>query len=161
LIILFAAGIILQGLQLFAWQVVELSPDPREVSSVWIINNVQKGTVIGVENIPIYQMLPNIVLKEFYLKDANSKEQTRFNYKVVSANDKILPKAIIITNDFENVDYISDSPKKELVKRVQAEHYKKIITFVPNVKYFNLFSDNLMFFLLFPTPRTISLYEKM
>jgi glycosyltransferase involved in cell wall biosynthesis len=158
LIAFLIVGIILQLIQTYVWQSVKLSPDPRETSSVWIMNNLVKGSEIGIENIPIYQMLPDVILKEFYLKEKDMQANTQFNYKVIDAKSNALPKIIIITNDFEDVSYFSDSPKKQLVKRLKKDMYNKIIVFTPNIKYFDMFSSDLVFMLVFPTPRTISIW---
>ena len=61
---------ILALLQFYESSVViyaKYSKNVLQKSSEWIINNIPKGTVIGIENIPIYQTLPDIVLKEYYL----------------------------------------------------------------------------------------------
>ncbi len=154
-------GIILQVLQSYAWVSVKLNPDPREVSSKWILENIPKASEIGIENIPIYQMLPDIILKEYYFKEYNNNFKTIYKYKVISSKD-ILPKYVVVTNDFDNVSYVNKSPKKDLVRKLNKEGYKKIRVFSPELKYYNLFADKMYFIIvnIIQTPVSISIYEK-
>jgi glycosyltransferase involved in cell wall biosynthesis len=155
-------GLSVQILQSYAWLSVKLAPDPRSVSSQWIVKNIPVNSTIGLENIPIYQMLPDILLKEFYLKQHDNKLQTRYNYSVISATDNTLPKYVIVTSDYNNVGYLKNSPKKDLVKKLTKEKYKRIATFSPNLKYYNYFADRIYLIItnVMPLPITISIYEK-
>ena len=159
--ILLIAGIILQVVQSFAWVSVKVYPDPREVSSKWILKNIEKGSEIGIENIPIYQMLPDFILKEYYFKEYNNNFKTIYKYKVISSKDS-LPKYVIVTNDFDNASYVNKSPKKDLVRKLNKEGYKKIRVFSPELKYYNLFADKMYFIIvnIIQTPVSISIYEK-
>lgn len=154
-------GIILQVVQSYAWVSVKIFDDPREQSSKWIFENIPKGSEIGIENIPIYQMLPDFVLKEYYFKEYNNNFKTIYKYKVISSKDN-LPKYVIVTNDYDNVSYISNSPKNDLVKKLNKEGYKKIRVFSPELKYYNLFADRVYFIIIniIQTPVSISIYEK-
>ena len=155
-------GISIQILQSYAWLNVKLSSDPRSTSSQWIVKNIPVNSLIGLENIPIYQMLPDILLKEFYLKQHDSKLQTKYNYSVISVADKTLPEYVIVTSDYDNVGYVKNSPKKDLVKRLIKEKYKQIATFFPNLKYYNYFADRMYLIItnVMPVPMTISVYQK-
>ncbi len=161
LIIILFFGLSLQIIQSFAWVSVKLFNDPRRMSSEWILKNIEKGSEIGIENIPIYQMLPDFILKEYYFKEYNSKFETSYKYKVVSYKDD-LPRYVIVTNDIDNVNYISNSPKKELVKKLNNKGYKKIGVFSPNLKYYNIFADEMYFIIIniIQAPVSISIYEK-
>ncbi|MBI3985154.1 MAG: glycosyltransferase [Candidatus Levybacteria bacterium] len=155
-------GLLLQVVQSLSWISVKVSKDPREVSSTWILKNIPANSQIGIENIPIYQMLPDFILKEYYLRQRDSELVTRYQYSVISASDKVLPKYVIVSNDFNNVSYIKSSPKKDLVERLNKENYKKIQVFSPNLKYYNLFADNIYFIVtnIIQSPVSISVYEK-
>jgi len=58
------------------------------------------------------------------------------------------------------MDYIKKSPKKDLFNRLKKEKYKKITAFSPDLRFFDLFSDRLNFIIIFPSPVTVSIYEK-
>lgn len=155
-------GLIFQMIQSASWISVKFYQDPREVSSNWILKNIPANSTIGIENIPIYQMLPDFVLKEFYFKQHDKNLATRYEYYVISAQSTILPKYVIVTNDFDNLNYIKSSPKKDLVNKLQNENYRKIKVFSPNLTYYNLFADKRYFILanIIPLPVTVSIYEK-
>lgn len=154
-------GITLQVVQSYAWVSVKIFDDPRGQSSKWILGNIPKGSEIGIENIPIYQMLPDFILKEYYFKEYNNNFKTIYKYKVISSKDN-LPKYVIVTNDYDNVSYISNSPKKDLVRKLNKEGYKQIRVFSPELKYYNLFADKMYFIIvnIVQTPVSISIYEK-
>ncbi len=155
-------GIVLQVAQTATWISVKFYPDPRETSSDWILKNIPSGSQIGIENIPIYQMLPDFILKEFYAKEHDQGLITRYNYSIVSAKDTASPKYVIITNDFDNMDYIKISPKKDLMNKLFKENYKRIKVFSPDLRYYNVFADKRYFILtnIMAIPVSISIYEK-
>lgn len=154
-------GFLVNLLQSYSWYVVKFH-DPRELSSLWIINNIPKNSEIGIENIPIYQMLPDVVLKEYYLNN-NYNTKVNFEYKIVDKQTKKLPEYIIITNDFDDLSYVDKSEKKELVARLNKERYKKIKIFNANLKYFNLNSDKLLLNItnIIPVPVVISIHKNI
>lgn len=153
--------LLLQVTQSLSWISVKFYTDPRESSSVWIQSNIQKGSLIGIENIPIYQMLPDVVLKEFYLKEQNPKVNNKYQYQVID-DSKQLPRYVVLTNDFQDVNYIKKSPKKDLLKRIMDNNYKLVYRAEPNLKYYKLFSDDIYFVVanILPVPVTVSIYEK-
>jgi len=153
-------GLIFQFAQSFSWTTVKLFPDPRVSSSSWIINNIPAGSTIGIENIPIYQSLPDLILKEYSLKEHNKKTKNEYEYNIVSSESKSLTKYVVITQYYKNMDYIKKSPKKDLFNRLKKEKYKKITAFSPDLRFFDLFSDRLNFIIIFPSPVTVSIYEK-
>jgi hypothetical protein len=69
---------------------------------------------------------------------------------------------VIVTSDYNNVSYVKNSPKKDLVKRLRREKYNRIATFSPNLKYYNYFADRIFLIItnVMPMPMTISIYEK-
>ncbi len=161
LILIIFLGVFFQVVQSLSWISVKFYQDPRSSSSVWVLNNIPKNSTIGIENIPIYQMLPDVILKEFYEKQQNPKLITTYNYQVLDKLGK-MPKYIIVTNDFNEVNYIKNSPKKDLVRKLKTEKYEVIKTFYPNLKYYNMFSDKIYFVVanIMPIPVTISIYER-
>ena len=161
LIVLFL-GLTLQIVQSASWLSVKFYSDPRQTSSSWILDNIPKNSEIGIENIPIYQMLPDIVLKEYYFKERNNNFNSLYKYSVVSLNDKSFPKYVIITNDVNEIGYFSQSLKKELLNKLKNQRYKKIATFTPKLKYYEFFADKKYFLLtnILTIPVNIAIYEK-
>jgi glycosyltransferase involved in cell wall biosynthesis len=163
--ILIAFIIILFGIQLAescSWLAIKLSVDPRKTSSEWIIKNLPKGTLIGIENIPVYQQLPDVVLREFYSQQYKVAIDSNFRYQVISSKSISFPKVIVITNDDFNDHYLRNSDKKNLVSKLRNEGYKTVVQFQPNFNYFKLFNDELEYFVsgLVQAPNTVSIYEK-
>jgi glycosyltransferase involved in cell wall biosynthesis len=160
-LVIIILGICLQIIQSASWISVKFYDDPRAMSSEWIIKNLPKDSIIGIENIPIYQMLPDVVLKEFYGLQQNPKLKTKYRYQVLEATDS-LPKFVVVTNDFDQVSYINSSSKKSLVKELEKQNYVIRKTFSPNLKYYKLFSDEIYFIVanVMPIPVNISIYEK-
>ncbi len=154
--------IVFQAFETFTWVKFKIDPDPRMVSSNWIQENIKSGMVIGIENIPIYQRLPDVIVKEFYYTQYKITNNNIFQYQVISSKTKTLPKIIVLTNDDIEYRYLVKSDKKELVKRLRSENYKVIAKFKPDFKYFKFFGKELDFYMsgIILTPDTISVYEK-
>jgi hypothetical protein len=130
-------------------------------SSSWITKNISKDTIVGIENIPIYQTLPDIILKEYYLKLTNKNAKTIYNYEVISATSKKLPRIVIITNRYLDEKYLIKSPKKDLIKRLKVENYKIIKEFFPSPELYKLYKNDSAYYLsglnfVFP----VTIYEK-
>lgn len=161
LLLVIFLGLFLQIIQSLSFLSVKFYKDPREASSVWILNNISKNKTIGIENIPIYQMLPDYILKDYYQKQHNREFSTRYNYQVLNTYNQ-LPEYVIVTNDFDDVSYIKNSAKKDLVFALKTNNYKVIKRFSPNLKFYNIFADKIYFMVanIIPMPVTISIYEK-
>jgi hypothetical protein len=161
LIIVFFAITIVQLFQSIIIVYVKWIPDVRQTSSQWIQKNIKKNTLIGVENIPIYQMLPDIIVKEFYTKERIRDYQANFEYQIIDSSSKILPSIIVLTNKELELNFLKDSTKKLLINRLIKEKYKEVIEFKPpEILY--LFAGNYLNFSvsgLGPIP-TISIFEK-
>lgn len=154
--------LILQLFQTYSWVYLKIKPDPRQTSAHWILNNIPKGTIIGIENIPIYQSLPDIVEKEFYLKLYRVEENYNFKYTIINKDLVNFPKFVIITNGELESKYIKSSKKTEIIKRLKTLNYKKIAEFKPNFKFLNLFTNDLNYYMsaIIQAPTTIEIYEK-
>lgn len=96
--------------------------DPRVVSSKWIELNIPKGSEIGLENIPIYQSIPDLILKDFYSKEDFKNYRPLYRYKIVD-NSSSLPNYVIITNKNFDSQYMQKSEKKDLIKRLNKDNY--------------------------------------
>ena len=161
-IVMLFLGLVLQAYETFAWISVKLKIDPRVSSSSWIEKNIPKGTMIGLENIPIYQSLPDIILKEYYVIQYHPKSNTRYSYQIIDYRSQALPSIIIITNDEMISKYFKTSPKKSLLKRLENQGYKRISKLQPNFFYFKTIGSELIFFYsqLPATPNTISIFKR-
>lgn len=162
ILIVFSA-LLFQTIEAITWFPIKLSPSPRLEASNWMIKHIQKGMLIGIENIPIYQFLPDIVEKEFYLKQYNEKINGYYQYQVVGENSITMPKIIIVTNDNIESSFFKQSEKKNLLNKLNKLGYKKIIVFVPDFRFYKIFNSELEYFMsgLIQAPNTISIYEKL
>jgi len=152
-----------QTLETLSWLPMKLSTDPRLTASYWIVKNIQKGTLIGIENIPIYQHLPDVIVREFYNNQYDTKTNTEFSYEIINSNSKHFPKTIIISNDDLESKYLRQSEKKNLLIKLNNLGYKKIIVFTPDFRYYKTFNSELTYYMsgLIQAPNTISIYEKL
>lgn len=162
LLLIILLGLILQVFQSFSWEYLKIQEDTRITSSKWILKNINKDSVIGIENVPIYQKLPDIILKEFYLKQYGINTKFNYNYEVISATNPSLPKIVVITNAQLENKYLKNSPKKTLLERLNREGYKKVKVFAPNLSFYDLFSDRIMLLItnIVPIPESITVYSK-
>ncbi|MCL4354084.1 glycosyltransferase [Patescibacteria group bacterium] len=153
---------VIQVFETYSWLPIRFNKEPRTVSSYWIFDNIPTGTILGVENIPVYQFLPDLIVSDFYNKQYNIKYQSRYNYEVVSSKTKYLPKIVVVTNDDLGLKYFNNSDKKNLTERLIRENYKVIAKFQPDFKNFKLINNEFDFFMsgLVFSPNTISIYKK-
>jgi hypothetical protein len=160
-IIIFLIFITIQLFQSMIMVYVKWIPDVRQISTQWILKNIKKSTLIGIQNIPIYQMLPDIIVKDFYTKERIHDYQMNFEYQIVDPSSKTLPSTVIVTNKELELNFLKESPKKLLINRLIKEKYKEVIEFKPpEILY--LFMGNYLNFSvsgLGPIP-TISIFEK-
>ncbi|MDP2585366.1 MAG: glycosyltransferase, partial [Candidatus Levybacteria bacterium] len=56
----------IQVFESYLWIQLKNNPSPQQLASKWIVENINKNSNIGLENIPIYQFEPDFILKEFY-----------------------------------------------------------------------------------------------
>lgn len=153
--------VILQCLESLILISVKWQPDPRQTASVWLRENIKKGNTIGIENIPIYQMLPDVVVKEFYTTQEHPTVKTTFYYKVIDVSTDVLPNNIIITNKELESNYFKKSAKKDLLKRIIKEGYVIKKEFKPSVHLYKTMKNEFYMFIsgLVPIP-TITVYSK-
>lgn len=151
--------LVIHVIQGFSWIVVKLN-DPRQTSSEWILKKIEKGSSIGIEGPPIYQFLPDILVKEYYSIQKDKDYESIYNYDVISKSSNELPRYVIVTNKEIDWEYLYNSPKKDLLARMKKENYKELAVFEPNWWLSNYFTSRLDFFisLLAPTA-TITVYE--
>jgi hypothetical protein len=157
---IFIFAFILQVAEAYVWMQMKLLPHPRAQASLWMQKSLPSQT-IGLENIPIYQQIPDLSLKEFYTLQENPKAKTTFSYTIIDAKSIKLPKTIIVTNvDFES-QFVKTSPKKELLTRLRKEGYREIKRFSPSWDLYTYFADttDVSLFSLVPS-MPISFYQK-
>jgi len=139
--------------------IAKLVSSPEETSSIWIQKHIAKGSEIGIENIPIYQSLPDVVLKEFY--EEQNKISSRYMYQVIDAHTLKLPHFVIITDYQFDTEYLRDSVKKDLLQRLQKEHYRIVAQFSPYHGLYTVLGNELNYRLAGLTmTRPITIYEK-
>ncbi len=162
LIVVLLILLIVQFVESATWMYIKIKSNPQIVASNWIEKNIKKGSIIDIENIPIYQFLPDIVLKEFYEQQYNLKLVYRYKYNVVDSKTKSLDSIVIITNDTVNQKLFKESAKNDLVKRLSHEGYKKVIVFYSDQLYKSLFVTDVDLYQagIISTPLTISVYKK-
>ncbi len=158
--ILLSVLVIIQIYQSLVVVVVKWLPDPRSEASEWLQKNVKRESIIGIENIPIYQQLPDIVLKEFYTKQEKPGYPVTFRYKVINESSKILPQYVIITSREFETNYLKHSSKKSLVLRLHKEGYLIVKEFKPSPILYRVIGNERNFYMsgIVSTP-TISIYK--
>src|SRR3989344_4433803 len=156
--------ILLMGFQMFeslSWVTVRLNPDPRVESSKWLIANIPKKVTIGIENIPIYQFLPDIVLREFYLAQYNNIQATNFSYQIINSQTDNFPEVVVLTNSEIEAKYLKKSEKRDIIEKM-GRNYVEAAEFKPDFKYFNLINSEFDYYIsvLIFIPN-ISFFEKI
>ncbi len=156
-------GLVWQIFESYTWLSVKYAKDPRFISSEWVVEHISPGTLIGIENIPIYQMLPDVVLKEFYLHEYKVLYKGLYRYEVISAQTSRLPKIVIISNSEVEKKLLKKSPKNDLVTRLKKERYVQIAKFKPYFKYYSYVNNEINFTManLIPMPTSIIIYKKI
>jgi hypothetical protein len=155
--------IFLQSAQTYIWLKLKTDSDIRVDSSKWITENIKSNSLIGLENIPIYQKIPDLLLKEFYLIQYGQSNNTTYKYTVIDSKSKNLPKVLILTDMDVEYKYLIKSDKNNLTNRLINAGYRKVKVFEPNLKYYYLTGDQLSFYLsgLIPIPTSIAVYQKI
>src|SRR3989344_6049474 len=158
-VLILFVGMVYQLSESLSWVSIKLMPDPRSTSSAWIQKNVVWGSIIGVENIPVYQSLPDVVNKEYHQNLYNVPGPRKFRYEIVDANSNSLPQTVVVSDADIAVNYFDKSPKKDLVSRLRREGYKEEKFFAP-LDFYKFFGTEKMFFFskLVPTPVSISVF---
>lgn len=150
-------GVVVQIIEASSWIAIKLASDPRKTSSIWLQRNISQGSVIGVENIPIYQMLPDIVVSEFYKSNNN-----RFEYLVVEDKSATLPETVIVSNAEMASKLFKKSQKKDLVRRLGEEGYRET-RFELDRGWYKYFGTEENFYLsgLVASPVSISVFRRV
>lgn len=149
----------IQIFESFAWLSIKLHSDPRSSASAWIGKNIPQGSLIGLGNIPIYQMLPDNILKDYY-NGIYKIPPALYRYEVISSSSVKLPGLIIITNE-ESTKYYQQLPKKDLVELIQKNGYVKTASFYPYLGLYGLFGSYRDFYISNMVPSApVAIYKK-
>lgn len=161
-LIFVSAALTFQLIQAYSWVWTKMSYDPRHTSSEWIYKNIPKGSTIGIQNIPVYQSLPDVVVKEFYLKQYGQGLTNMYNYNIISSSNRKLPNTIILSNSDFFYKYSNDIEEKKLLSVLKNLGYKKIKQFNPDFRYIHLFTNDLEYYVgaIYQAPLSIDIYEK-
>ncbi|OGH02450.1 MAG: hypothetical protein A2798_02215 [Candidatus Levybacteria bacterium RIFCSPHIGHO2_01_FULL_37_17] len=161
-LLLLVVFLLIQTIQTIVWIEQKILEDPRKLSSEWILNNVPKNSTIGVENIPIYQMLPDIVLREYYLKKQNLNFKTYYNYKVINKNENMYPKFVVLTNGSIVGKYFRKSEKTQIKKTLKKKGYREVAVFSPNFSNLKFFTSDIQYYqsAIIQVPINLAIYEK-
>ena len=152
--------IAVQLFESYAFLAVKLGTDPRAASSQWIIKNIKSKSTIALENIPIYQGIPNILLNDFY-QSQNSGNKGIYNYQVVGNKIERMPDYAVITNSEDTQNFVFHSTKKLLLADMQKKGYKQVASFSLDHTLYSYFGDERNFFYSQITPYTsIEIYRK-
>ena len=162
LILIFLVFASFQLFESYAWVMLKQAIPPQEASSNWILKNIPLNSQIGIESIPLYQEIPDVVLKEFYDKQYNPNSLTKYNYLLVNKDTKTLPDTVIITDTKVSIPYDKKSPKKDLIEALNNKKYKLVQQFTPDFKLFYIFDDAFVYRHsgLIGYPADISIFEK-
>ncbi len=153
---------VFQTAECLAFVSTRLGPDPYDTSSEWMTKNIPARSVIGIEPVPIFQFVPNIVLKEYYEKLYNVPHNNRFIYQEIDTNTKKLPSIIIVGNADVTQKYLKVSSRKSLLNKMSVLGYRKVAEFTPYFTYFDIFNsqDSFYFSPLVAYPESITIYKK-
>ncbi|MBP7768615.1 glycosyltransferase family 39 protein [Candidatus Woesebacteria bacterium] len=145
------------GLAAFSLHIL---PDPREEASFWIKEHIV-NTQIGIENIPVYQMLPDNVLKEYYENLYFKRITDGRTYLVFDKPLPQMPPVVIVTNS-ETATYFHTTPKKELVRYLEENGYSRKALFTPNLLFYSAFGNKQDLYIsgLAAIPTDIAIYSR-
>jgi len=157
--ILISIVLVLNIVETFLWINLKKYDSPQVVSSNWIINNIPSNSIIGLENVPIYQAIPDILKKEFYFKQDGYGMDNLYEYSIVDAKSKNLPKIIVISNGQIEEELSIKSAKKDLMARLKNDGYE--IVYLNNAKKpYAMSNRELNLAWLTPVPNTIAIYVR-
>lgn len=159
---IFVILFLIQVFESYLWVGLRFSALPEQAASAWVLKNIPANSGVGLENIPLYQNIPDYMLKEFYNKQYYSGTKTRYNYTIVSSNSKVFPQYIVIANINYDGKFFKFSAKNLLVTKLKAAGYRRIAYFplqLPLYRYF----DSYYYYPemgLIAFPESISIFKK-
>ena len=130
--------------QSITWLGFKWRPDLRQTSQILTLKPV------GVENIPIYQMLPDQVLLQVYRRSAQ--------FPVISVSASKLPDTVLVTDDQIEPLLWRKTAKTELLQRLSHENFRKTQGFSVDMGVVNPIIFKIAN--LIPMPLSIGVYER-
>lgn len=161
LMMVFCIIFCVQIVQSFMWIQMRSVPSVQYTASMWIKSNIPKGSAIGIETIPIYQLLPEFIVNDYYQKIYDNNYRQYYTYTTLERGVK-LPSTIVLTNDLVEENYFRSSQKKMLINRLKKENYHIVTRLTPAVSVFKFFGNEFDFFLsgLMASPTSITIYKR-
>lgn len=154
--------VVFQLVECTTWLPVKFIPDPRDTSSQWIVKNISENTIIGLENVPIFQSMPNILVREFYTLEYFPKQKTLYRYFIYDSDTSKFPSYVVMSNHRFTKKYVKHSEKNNLVDLLFRQGYREIASFSPNYRYLYYFHSEIAvkFASLIPIPHEIVIWKK-
>jgi len=152
----------LQIFESFTWLSVRYSKTPREEASLWIEQHIPQATTIGIENVPIFQGVPDIILKDFYASQYFPKKKSRYSYLVLDKRTDIFPKYVIISDLMPSLLYYKESDKRVIFRKLKKMGYRQRAVYSPNLQYYHILNTDKAFYFgaIIPTPFSITIFYK-
>ncbi len=154
------AMVIVQVYFSLTWTDIRNTKSIQAESSEWIEKYVPDNSLIGLENIPIYQNIPDILQKEFYFHEYNVGSKNRYEYQIVDSDSSKFPKVIVITNSDVEREILYKSQKTELIDRLKKEGYREVKVFKQNTEKLYLSDKDYVVAGLISSPLTIAIYKR-
>jgi len=161
-LILVSVLLFIQLTESLSWNTLKFNNNPRAISSFWITQNISKGSMIGIENIPIYQSLPDIILNEFYLNQYGKEDNNKYKYIIINSKNIVFPKTVVLSDNILEANTFFKSDKKLIVQKLENQGYKRLKTFYLSSTLFFLFNNQREYYMsgLVQLPVAITVYEK-
>jgi hypothetical protein len=152
--------LILQFIHSISWLSVRWYPDPRATASAWISKHLPKKSSIGLEEVPLYQMIPDVILSDYYSDQYLPEFEAQYQYQMLDAQVTQLPQYVIVSN-VSAVDFEFNSPKKALIERLGHEKFRPIATFTPELQWYKQIgtAEDFYFSGLPAMPLSITIYS--
>lgn len=150
-----------QIIQVTSWMSVKWSVDPRVTASAWIENTIPQNSRIGIEAIPLYQMIPDQSLDEYYSVQYLPDYVPYYSYEIIDAKTQQLPEFIVVSNT-QSTDFELTSTKKDLLVHIDENGYFPVAQFTPNTSLLNYFGTTRDFYFsgLPAIPVDITIYSR-
>ena len=159
-ILLVILVILSQLYESFGWVYAKTVKSPQQLSSEWMKQNLPQNQVIGIEPMPIYQGVPELIQREFYFDQYKIKQKSVFSYQVIDSTTKDMPALVVMTSEEVEAKLVKNSPKKSLLERLKKEGYKKAAEFKPDLRYIKISDRDYYFSWILASPATITVYKK-
>lgn len=154
--------VVLQIIQATSFLAIKYNTPIQEGFGKLMREEIEYGKTIGIENIPLYQFLPDLIIKEFYLVQYNVENNNFYKYKIINQNDVEYPEFIVISNASIAQDYYRSSSKQNIINKLKKNGYQESFKLKTDLKTFSLFGNSFDYYFagLLAMPYDITAYEK-